>query len=122
MAEATSQPMTGFFAVPVKTDCPHFKNALNTNVHPNTQEKCENCENIGENWVCLTCCKVYCSRYVRSHMVQHNTGSRHPVALSFSDASVWCYTCDSYIDDPVLRPICDSVANQSSTFVVGIQP
>jgi hypothetical protein len=24
--------------------------------------------------------------------------------LSFSDGSYWCYTCESYIDTPLLRP------------------
>ena len=30
-------------------------------------------------------------------MVKHNEESKHPVALSFSDLSFWCYECDSYI-------------------------
>ena len=27
------------------------------------------------------------------------------MALSFSDLSVWCYTCDNYIDNEKLYPI-----------------
>ena len=36
-------------------------------------------------------------------MVEHNGTTKHPVALSFSDASFWCYECDSYIDAPSLK-------------------
>jgi len=28
-------------------------------------------------------------------MLFHNAESQHPIALSFSDASVWCYSCNS---------------------------
>ena len=35
-------------------------------------------------------------------MVAHNSSTKHPIALSFSDSSFWCYECDSYIDDPSL--------------------
>mmetsp|Transcript_17382 Transcript_17382/g.19494 ORF Transcript_17382/g.19494 Transcript_17382/m.19494 type:complete len:250 (-) Transcript_17382:450-1199(-) len=30
-------------------------------------------------------------------MVKHNTATQHPIALSFSDFSFWCYTCDTYV-------------------------
>ena len=36
-------------------------------------------------------------------MKEHNTNTKHPIALSFSDASFWCYECDSYIDAPILK-------------------
>ncbi len=36
-------------------------------------------------------------------MVDHNESTKHPIALSFSDASFWCYSCDSYIDADPLR-------------------
>lgn len=36
-------------------------------------------------------------------MVEHNDLTKHTIALSFSDASFWCYVCDSYIDAPSLR-------------------
>ncbi|CAJ0759854.1 8188_t:CDS:2 [Entrophospora sp. SA101] len=29
----------------------------------------------------------------------------HPLAISFSDMSVWCYECDDYIDSPNLKQI-----------------
>jgi len=33
---------------------------------------CEDCENRGENWICLECQKIFCSRYVKGHMAAHN--------------------------------------------------
>lgn len=32
----------------------------------------------------------------------HSLESEHALALSFSDLSVWCYKCESYIDNPLL--------------------
>ncbi len=37
-------------------------------------------------------------------MVQHYEQSGHCVALSLADISVWCFECDSYIDNVVLTP------------------
>lgn len=37
-------------------------------------------------------------------MVIHNAETQHEVALSFSDGSYWCYSCESYIDSVSLRP------------------
>ena len=51
----------------------------------------------------MACRTIHCSRYVNEHMVKHNESTEHPVALSFSDASFWCYKCESYIDAPSLR-------------------
>ena len=66
-----------------------------SSLHIDISKPCESCENVGENWVCLTCSMVKCSRYINSHMVEHNAESKHPLVLSFSDLSVWCYDCDS---------------------------
>ena len=64
-------------------------------LHIDVRKPCESCGNIGENWVCLICSVVMCSRYVNNHMVDHNVQSDHMLVLSFSDLSVWCYVCDS---------------------------
>ena len=42
------------------------------------------------------------NRYVNGHQVEHHSRSSHPLALSFSDLSVWCFDCDSYVDNQVL--------------------
>lgn len=71
-----------------------------------------------ENWICLHCGVVRCSRYVNGHGVQHYEdtlvsdqgpdGAGHCVAVSLSDLSVWCHACRSYLKhkqllDPILK-------------------
>mmetsp|Transcript_8728 Transcript_8728/g.7690 ORF Transcript_8728/g.7690 Transcript_8728/m.7690 type:complete len:89 (+) Transcript_8728:125-391(+) len=69
------------------------------------KQKCGNCDETNENWMCLCCQKIFCSRYVNGHMVDHNKDTKHSVALSFSDASFWCYDCDSYVYSNDIRNI-----------------
>jgi len=38
-------------------------------------------------------------------MAEHNSSSSHEIAVSFSDASIWCYSCDSYIDSVELSQV-----------------
>mmetsp|Transcript_12718 Transcript_12718/g.18700 ORF Transcript_12718/g.18700 Transcript_12718/m.18700 type:complete len:240 (-) Transcript_12718:370-1089(-) len=64
-----------------------------------------------ENWICLHCGIVRCSRYVNGHAVQHYEDTLlksdsagvdkcgHCVAVSLADLSVWCYACKSYLKD-----------------------
>lgn len=103
------------FAIQPKLDCPHLTtqlataidtllSAMNTLGKPVKDLKCVVCEDSSENWVCLTCLSFQCSRYVKGHMAQHNDETKHPIALSFSDGSFWCYDCESYIDHIKLRP------------------
>lgn len=93
------------YAVEPLKDCPHLcelgevpEEGLDVNA------PCEDCQNVGENWVCLVCYKVYCSRYVKEHMVQHGKDADHPLVLSYTDLSAWCYKCDNYIDNEKLTP------------------
>ncbi|KAK8626919.1 hypothetical protein V6N13_134548 [Hibiscus sabdariffa] len=48
------------------------------------------------------------SRFVNKHMLEHYKQTTHSVALSYSDLSVWCFACDSYLDAQLiqqLRPV-----------------
>lgn len=45
-------------------------------------------------------------------MLFHHLETEHPLALSFSDLSVWCYKCEAYIDNPALFPY-KNLAHQS---------
>uniref|UniRef100_A0A3Q1CMW4 Protein deacetylase HDAC6 n=1 Tax=Amphiprion ocellaris TaxID=80972 RepID=A0A3Q1CMW4_AMPOC len=65
---------------------------------------CEDCGSDAENWICLTCYQVLCGRYVNEHMVSHGVVSQHPLVLSFSDLSVWCYLCEAYVHNQVTQP------------------
>ncbi|PIA33162.1 hypothetical protein AQUCO_04200135v1 [Aquilegia coerulea] len=66
------------------------------------------CQHPAENWLCLCCKDVFCSRFVNKHMLQHYQQRNHCLALSYSDLSVWCFSCDAYLDVQAitqLRPV-----------------
>ncbi|GJM95581.1 hypothetical protein PR202_ga12339 [Eleusine coracana subsp. coracana] len=66
------------------------------------------CHHPAENWLCLICKDVLCSRFINKHMLLHYQEAGHCLALSFSDLSVWCFACDSYLDIQAileLRPV-----------------
>jgi hypothetical protein len=54
---------------------------------------------LGENWLCLDCQNIYCSRYINGHCLQHWKDCGHCIGVSFADLSVWCHECQSYIRD-----------------------
>uniref|UniRef100_A0A0B7AC38 UBP-type domain-containing protein n=1 Tax=Arion vulgaris TaxID=1028688 RepID=A0A0B7AC38_9EUPU len=86
--------------------CPHL-----TEVRPlpgsglSLHAPCGSCGDETENWVCLTCYSVQCSRFVNEHMMMHKIETGHNVVLSFSDLSVWCYGCENYVDNELLFPM-----------------
>nr|XP_045600455.1 histone deacetylase 6-like isoform X1 [Procambarus clarkii] len=92
------------YAVVPITWCPHLEE-----VHPvpssglKTGSPCEECHDPSENWVCLTCYKVLCGRFVSEHMMLHGLMHEHKMVLSFTDLSVWCYACDVYVHHPILE-------------------
>ena len=93
------------FAVVPKQNCPHILQSEIEQLEILWSEKkelitsnaCECCQDNTENWICLNCMKVFCSRVVKGHMVDHNVETKHSIVLSFFDGSFWCYDCDSYI-------------------------
>jgi uncharacterized UBP type Zn finger protein len=80
-----------------------------------------------ENWLCLECGTIRCSRYVNGHGLVHweqtkaaavaaaqeassSTSTEedkhgHCVAVSLADLSVWCYVCNAYLRHPSLSAI-----------------
>ncbi|XP_052780772.1 histone deacetylase 6-like isoform X1 [Mya arenaria] len=103
------QGVQGMYAVQPLPWCKHLQQ-----VAPlpegglNVDDPCDVCQNRGENWVCLLCYKVFCSRYVAGHMVSHGEEAGHPLVLSYADLSVWCYQCDNYVANQVLKPAISS--------------
>lgn len=99
------------FAIQPKLDCPHLTEEIanesltffSTLKVPLSDQPCHECKDATENWVCLICSQVLCSRYVKGHMAEHNSATGHFLAVSFSDGSYWCYSCDSYIESALLR-------------------
>ncbi|XP_012219597.1 histone deacetylase 6 isoform X2 [Linepithema humile] len=91
------------FAVMPLRDCPHL---FTVNEVPSggidVTAPCMECVSTAENWICLQCYTVHCARNVNQHAMQHAEECEHPITLSFSDISVWCYGCEAYIDNPRL--------------------
>lgn len=100
----------GFFAVSPKTDCPHVGDIHEAHKSITVDQAkefltapCIKCADSSENWICLVCGFLGCSRYVNQHMKSHCDETGHCLAISFSDLSCWCYSCDSYIVSPAIR-------------------
>ncbi len=110
---------SGMFVVEPRGDCPHLAEFSKISSTPLQQildiksksilfganlsvpSPCKLCNDSSENWLCLSCFQIGCSRYVNSHQQKHYDETGHCIATSFSDLSVWCYQCDSYIKHPV---------------------
>lgn len=64
-----------------------------------------------ENWMCLECGVIRCGRYENGHSLAHweetkqNDAQGHCLCVSFSDFSVWCYLCSSYVNHTSLAPL-----------------
>ena len=100
-ASAKGEENVTMYAVQPLPTCPHVSSISKINPEEwecDPNQKCAVCEHTPENWVCLHCFKVLCSRYVNGHMVDHFKETNHCMTLSFSDLSVWCYSCDNYIN------------------------
>ncbi|CAO3626461.1 unnamed protein product [Cunninghamella blakesleeana] len=83
------------FAVEPILDCPHIPTTIYKQV--NIKQPCQVCKDDKENWLCTSCGIVLCSRYRQAHMQEHVEKTNHFVCLSYSDLSLWCFKCDSYI-------------------------
>ncbi|KYQ92793.1 NAD(+)-dependent deacetylase [Tieghemostelium lacteum] len=68
---------------------------------------CSQCNDKSENWICLQCGVVSCSRHVNGHAGVHFETTQHPISASFSDHSFWCYACDTYVYDKCLYDVED---------------
>lgn len=86
-----------------KTDCPHLEHDLKytEDIKFKFDTPCKECKDQQENWFCLSCFGIFCSRYVQGHFLKHHEESGHNIGLSFSDLSFWCFACDSYIEHAV---------------------
>lgn len=117
-AASSSSPPTassreqGFAVNPLRT-CPHLNHVkplpeAGIDIH----KGCEDCGGGEENWVCLSCYRTGCSRYQKGHMKKHSEEQSHAMVLSFSDLSVWCFSCENYLDNPALREAIDHCAQK----------
>ena len=85
--------------VTTKNDCPHIKTTqffpIDEFIYlPFQSFKCELCNERKELWICLTCAKSFCGRYINKHFMDHiKQNNNHTLCLSMLDLSVWCYKC-----------------------------
>ncbi|XP_055453462.1 histone deacetylase 6 isoform X1 [Psammomys obesus] len=95
-----------FYAVTPLSWCPHLMAVCPIPAEGlDMAQPCKTCGTRQENWVCLTCYQVYCSRYVNGHMVCHHEASEHPLVLSCVDLSTWCYLCQAYVHHQDLQDV-----------------
>ena len=76
--------------------------------------RCSECGEADENWVCLTCHEVLCSRYKQGHCAKHSGqhAEGHKIACSLSDMSFWDFAQEAYLDCyliPELHPVYKSL-------------
>ena len=62
--------------VTTKNDCPHIKTTqffpIDEFIYlPFQSFKCELCNERKELWICLTCAKSFCGRYINKHFMDH---------------------------------------------------
>jgi ADP-ribosylglycohydrolase len=90
----------GGFNVAPRAACPHVAGAIQSGVGvPSALPGgCSECGDSSEVWRCLSCGIEGCSRFVAGHASAHATSLSHPVALGWSDLSVWCFACEDYLD------------------------
>mmetsp|Transcript_39 Transcript_39/g.37 ORF Transcript_39/g.37 Transcript_39/m.37 type:complete len:405 (-) Transcript_39:42-1256(-) len=90
-----------------KRDCPHVKPFFTQPDQSKVKASapCHACGSTKENWVCLTCYTVSCSRFQQGHGCKHYEETGHPIALSYSDLSIWCYECDTYIKHAAFQEV-----------------
>ncbi|XP_034945547.1 histone deacetylase 6 isoform X2 [Chelonus insularis] len=91
------------FAIVPLSDCPHLE-LINEVPEEgiDISGPCQECQSTLENWICLHCYTTNCARIVNQHAILHGQNLGHPLTLSFTDLSVWCYECEAYIDNPRL--------------------
>lgn len=117
-------------AVYPKQDCPHIwmkgsldldkiNHLLCTQTALFQSVGCFSCSSLTENWLCLSCGNIQCSRYVMGHSEEHWLQSlmcsskeeadvsncSHCLVLSLSDLNIWCYCCNQYIKHERFIPI-----------------
>jgi ubiquitin carboxyl-terminal hydrolase 3 len=52
-----------------------------------------------DNWMCLSCGGIYCSRFINQHAKQHWKKTKHSVTISLNTSACYCYDCDDFVDN-----------------------
>jgi uncharacterized UBP type Zn finger protein len=82
---------------------PHLKE-VNQNIEAKTPDGCEECLQIGSDWVhlrlCLSCGHVgCCDNSPNKHATKHFKSTKHPIIRSFEPGETWewCYVDNTMI-------------------------
>ena len=80
--------------------CEHLE-GVDRNVKPKTPEGCQECLEMGDEWVhlrlCLECGHVgCCDNSKNKHATAHYHATDHPVITSYEKGETWKYC---YVDD-----------------------
>ncbi|CAM9004088.1 unnamed protein product [Rhodiola kirilowii] len=76
---------------------------------PSLDTPCSKCQGEYDNWLCLCCKVVLCSRYANKQMLVHYWETGHSLVLDFRSSDrwewpesrclwFWCYSCDTSLD------------------------
>jgi len=109
-----SVPSGGFSVYP-KSNCPHYSSQVTLGVLQKVPTACQantctTCNDKTENWLCMSCGNTYCSRYINGDAKKHFKECGHAVSISFSDLSIWCYSCNDYITHENLKSFVDTLS------------
>jgi uncharacterized UBP type Zn finger protein len=87
----------------MKQKDPHLKE-VNQNIEAKTPDGCEECLQMGSDWVhlrlCLSCGHVgCCDNSPNKHATKHFKSTKHPIIRSFEPGETWewCYVDNTMI-------------------------
>jgi adenylate cyclase len=102
-----------------KTD-PHLKE-VNQNIEAKTPDGCEECLQMGSDWVhlrlCLSCGHVgCCDNSPNKHATKHFKSTKHPIIRSFEPGETWewCYVDNILIGSHPSQKKDDKIRNQDA--------
>ncbi|VFQ78270.1 unnamed protein product [Cuscuta campestris] len=114
-----------------RTSCDHLTSLSQDLAHiPHPATPCSKCQHPMENWLCLSCKQVFCSRFVNKHMVDHHEQTpNHSVALSFRPFAlctlfirllICSNLAKTLLNCPVMISVCSLEMNESLSFFWGV--
>lgn len=87
-------------------------NKPNSDNNEASEEQDMNFESI--IWVCLQCGNPACGRNEKGHAVDHFNvvhSDCHSLAINIHDWSIWCYTCDGYVNVSATKKLQEVVSS-----------